>query len=105
MLMDALGFAVDFHRDDSVLHFLEVRRVLEPAAAAVAAVMMPSEDVEGLAALLDELPRHPDIEELVANDIEFHKRIAAATNNPLWCSLLETLSGRTLGASREGLEQ
>jgi len=95
MLMDALGFVVDFHRDDSVLQFLELRRVLEPAAAAVAAVTMLSEDIEGLAALLDELPDKPDIEELVANDIEFHGRIAAATNNPLWCSLLETLSGRT----------
>jgi DNA-binding FadR family transcriptional regulator len=95
MLMDALGFVVDFHRDDSVLQFLEVRRILEPAAAAIAAVTMPREDIDGLARLLDELPADPDIEELVANDIQFHGRIAAATGNPLLCSLLEALSGRT----------
>ena len=32
---------------------------------------------------------------LVANDLEFHGRIAAGAGNPLMCSLLETLSGRT----------
>jgi GntR family transcriptional repressor for pyruvate dehydrogenase complex len=94
MLMDALGFVVDFHRDDSVLQFLEVRRILEPAAAAIAAVAMPREEIDGLAHLLDELPPDPDLEELVANDIQFHGRIAAATGNPLMCSLLEALSGR-----------
>lgn len=95
MLMEALGFVVDFHRDDSVLQFLEVRRILEATAAAIAAVSMPREEINGLAVLLDELPADPAIEELVANDIEFHGRIAAATGNPLLCSLLEALSGRT----------
>ena len=28
---------VDFHRDDTVLEFLAVRRILEPAATAMAA--------------------------------------------------------------------
>ena len=95
MLMDALGFVVDFHRDDSVLQVLQVRRILEPAAAAIAAMTMSSEDISALADLLDELPADPAIEELVANDIEFHGRINAATGNPLLCSLLDALSGRT----------
>ena len=95
MLMDAMGFIVDFHRDDSVLQFLEVRRLLEPAATAMAAIAMPTEDIAGLAKLLGSLPPEPGIDELVANDIEFHGRIAAASGNPLLCSLLETLSGRT----------
>nr|BFE70057.1 hypothetical protein GCM10020092_033580 [Actinoplanes digitatis] len=37
VLLDALSFVVDFHRDDTVLQFLEVRRILEPAATALAA--------------------------------------------------------------------
>src|ERR1700743_3054145 len=36
VLLDAIGFVIDFHRDDTVLDFLEVRRILEPAAGAVA---------------------------------------------------------------------
>src|SRR5918993_2103991 len=38
LLLDALSFVVDFHRDDTVLQFLEVRRILEPAATALAAL-------------------------------------------------------------------
>ena len=95
MLMDAMGFVVDFHRDDSVLQFLAVRKILEPAAAAIAAIAMSDEDITELARLLETLPEDPDVETLVANDVEFHSRIAAASGNPLLCSLLETLSSRT----------
>jgi len=95
MLMDAMGFVVDFHRDDSVLQFLAVRKILEPAAAAIAAIAMSDHDIAQLACLLDTLPESPDVETLVANDVEFHSRIAAASGNPLLCSLLETLSSRT----------
>ncbi len=95
MLMDAMGFVVDFHRDDSVLQFLAVRKILEPAAAAIAAIAMSDEDITELSRLLETLPDDPDVETLVANDVEFHSRIAAASGNPLLCSLLETLSSRT----------
>lgn len=37
LLLDAVSFVVDFHHDDSVLSFLEVRRMLEPQATAVVA--------------------------------------------------------------------
>ncbi|MGH3384727.1 MAG: FadR/GntR family transcriptional regulator [Nocardioidaceae bacterium] len=95
LLMDAMGFVVDFHRDDTVLQFLEVRRILEPAATALAAQNMPTDDIEGLAALLDSLGDRPSVEDLVANDLEFHRRIAASTGNEVLCSLVESLSGRT----------
>src|SRR5215212_7516088 len=48
LLMDALTFVVDFHRDDSVLEFLGVRRILEPAAAALAARLMATDALEQL---------------------------------------------------------
>ncbi len=37
LLLEALSFIVDFHRDDTVLEVLRVRRILEPAATAMAA--------------------------------------------------------------------
>ena len=40
LLLEALSFIIDFHRDDTVLEFLEVRRILEPAATGLAAVRM-----------------------------------------------------------------
>ena len=95
LLMDTLGFVVDFHQDDTVLQSLAVRRILEPAATAIAAVTMPDEEIRGLASLLGALPPDPDIETLVANDAEFHGRIAAGAGNPLLCSLLASLSSHT----------
>ena len=53
LLLEALSFMVDFHRDDTVLEFLEVRRILEPAATAMAALRMTDQDKAELGKLLD----------------------------------------------------
>jgi GntR family transcriptional repressor for pyruvate dehydrogenase complex len=98
LLLDALTFVVDFHRDDTVLEFLEVRRILEPAATAMAARLMNDGDVAKLRAVLDELGDEPTIEALVANDLEFHRQIAAGSGNNVLCSLIESLSGPTTRA-------
>jgi len=98
LLLDAMTFVVDFHRDDTVLRFLEVRRILEPAATAMAAQHMSDEEIAGLRALLDELGDDTDVEALVANDLEFHRRIAAGSGNPVLCSLIDGLSGPTTRA-------
>ncbi|MGI5128197.1 FadR/GntR family transcriptional regulator [Pseudonocardia sp. CA-107938] len=98
LLLDTISFVIDFHRDDTVLHFLEVRRILEPAATALAAVAMTDEEIDGLRAVLAELPPDPDVEALVANDLEFHRRIAAGSGNPVLCSLIDGLSGPTTRA-------
>ncbi|MFD5321806.1 FadR/GntR family transcriptional regulator [Streptomyces sp. NPDC127098] len=95
LLMDAMSFVVDFHRDDTVLQILEARRLVEPAATELAAVRMPTADIEALAELLDSLGDAPTVDELVESDLEFHRRIAAGSGNAVLASLLETLSGRT----------
>ncbi|MEO3810819.1 FadR/GntR family transcriptional regulator [Sphaerisporangium sp. B11E5] len=98
LLLDALSFVVDFHRDDTVLEFFQVRRILEPAATAMAATSMTPEDVEDLKGILDALPANPTIEELVANDLEFHQRIAVGSGNTVLASLIESLSAPTARA-------
>jgi GntR family transcriptional repressor for pyruvate dehydrogenase complex len=98
LLLDAMSFVVDFHRDDTVLEFLEVRRILEPAATAMAATQMPDEAVIDLRKVLDQLDDAPTIEALVANDLEFHRRIALGSGNTVLCSLLDGLSGPTTRA-------
>lgn len=98
LLLDAVSFVVDFHRDDTVLQFLEVRRIMEPAATALAAERMTDQDVEKLQAVLDELGPEPTIEALVANDLEFHRQIAAGSGNTVLCSLIDGLSGPTTRA-------
>ncbi|MEZ0074402.1 FadR/GntR family transcriptional regulator [Planotetraspora sp. GP83] len=98
LLLDALSFVVDFHRDDTVLQFFQVRRILEPAATAMAATQMSDTDIEDLRKILDSLPPEPSVEQLVANDLEFHQRIAAGSGNAVLCSLIESLSGPTTRA-------
>ncbi|MGW2586089.1 FadR/GntR family transcriptional regulator [Streptomyces virginiae] len=116
LLMEALGFVVDFHQDDTVLDFLEVRRILEPAASAMAAQRMSDEDIEGLREVLGRLSEDLSPEEVVANDLEFHRTIAAGAGNSVLRSLIDGLSGPTTrariwrgvteeGALRRTLEQ
>jgi len=98
LLLESLSFVVDFHRDDTVLQFLEVRRILEPAATALASRRMTDEEVAKLQRVLDELGSAPSVEALVANDLEFHRAIAAGSGNAALCSLIDGLSGPTTRA-------
>ncbi|GAA0698541.1 FadR/GntR family transcriptional regulator [Kitasatospora atroaurantiaca] len=95
VLLDTLGFIVDFHRDDKVLEFLEVRRVLEPAATAMAAGRMSDEEVAALEELLSGLSGDASLEQLIDNDLEFHRRIAAGSGNTVLSSLIDGLYGPT----------
>ncbi|MFF4143028.1 FadR/GntR family transcriptional regulator [Streptomyces sp. NPDC001698] len=92
LLLEALGFVVDFHRDDTVLEFLAVRRILEPAATAMAASRIGEEQLDALEARLDGLGDDPSVEEPVARDPEFHRGIARGCGNSVLCSLLDGLS-------------
>ncbi|MFJ6558497.1 FadR/GntR family transcriptional regulator [Streptomyces sp. NPDC091412] len=93
LLLEALGFVVDFHRDDTMLEFLAVRRILEPAATAMAASRISEEQLDVLEARLDALGGDPSVEELVACDLEFHRGIGRGCGNSVLCSLLDGLSG------------
>jgi GntR family transcriptional repressor for pyruvate dehydrogenase complex len=93
-----MSFVVDIHQDDSVLELFEVRRILEPAAAALATPRMTAEDITYLRALLAEVDDTTTADELVANDMVFHRRIAERSGNAYLTSLLDTLSGSTLRA-------
>lgn len=98
LLLEALGFVLDFHRDDSVPEFLAVRRILEPAATAMAAPRIEEQRIDALAARLDGLGASPSPEELIACDREFHREIARSAGNSVLSALLEGLSGPTLRA-------
>ncbi|HUB68956.1 MAG TPA: FCD domain-containing protein [Acidimicrobiales bacterium] len=95
ILLDAMSFVVDFHRDDSVLEFLEVRRLLESAATAMAARRATSAQVAELRALVTAVPADSPAEAFVANDLEFHRRLVALCGNSVLASLLDSISGPT----------
>lgn len=97
-LLDGLSFIVDLHHDATVLEFFEVRRILEPAATALAAQRIELDTVNELRAHLAKVSEESDIQELVDNDLEFHSRIAEAAGNSVLYSLVDTLCGPTVRA-------
>jgi GntR family transcriptional regulator, transcriptional repressor for pyruvate dehydrogenase complex len=98
LLLEALSFIVDFHRDDTVLEFLEIRRILEPAATALAAIRMPDEDRVELGKVLDAADASSPVEEFVAADMEFHRLIAVGSGNSVLASLVDNMSVPTARA-------
>jgi GntR family transcriptional repressor for pyruvate dehydrogenase complex len=106
LLLEALSFVVDVHHDDTVLEFFEVRRFLEPQAVAMAASRISDDEVARLRKHLGLVTVASSPDELVANDLEFHRRIVDAAGNSVLCSLLESLSGPTMrGRIWRGLTQ
>jgi len=98
LLLEALSFIVDFHRDDTVLEFLEIRRILEPAATALAAVRMPDEDRIELGKVLDAADASSPVEEFVTADMEFHRLIGVGSGNSVLASLVDNISVPTARA-------
>lgn len=97
-LLEGLSFIVDLHHDATVLEFFEVRRILEPAATALAAQKIGPDEVDALRKHLEKVTGDSTVQELVDNDLEFHRRIADAAGNSVLCSLIDTLCGPTIRA-------
>lgn len=98
LLTEAIAFVVDLHQGNSVLELFEVRRILEPASAAMAASRISAEQVETLQKSVTAASDDTSVEDLVAHDLEFHGMIAAAAGNNYLCSLLDGLSSSTVRA-------
>jgi DNA-binding FadR family transcriptional regulator len=95
ILLETMGFLIDFHQDSSILDLFEVRRALEPMAAEKAATRMSDADVATLLVLVDALGPDATVDDVVANDLEFHRCIAEAAGNRVLTSLIEGVGGRT----------
>lgn len=98
LLTEAMAFIVDLHRDESILDIFEVRRILEPAAAAMAAGRITPEQIAALRATMDDIGEQTSVESLVEHDLVFHGLIATAANNSYLSSVLDGLSNGTVRA-------
>ncbi len=82
LLLGALGLMVDLQREDAMPDLVAVRRILEPAATAMAASRITVEEVQRLRSLIPSTLDDEQVTEFVELDWEFHHTIArlAATS-------------------------
>lgn len=98
LLTEAMTFIVDLHQDETILEIFEVRRMLEPAAAAMAATRITPEEITALRATMENIDEQTTVESLVHHDLVFHGLITAAANNSYLSSVLDSLSSSTVRA-------
>jgi GntR family transcriptional repressor for pyruvate dehydrogenase complex len=95
LLLAGIGAAADLLQDGFTLELLEVRRILEPAATAMAARRITDETLGELAICLHRMSAAETHDELVRHDEEFHRLVIAAAGNETLASMLAGVSGRT----------
>ncbi|MEV4616078.1 FadR/GntR family transcriptional regulator [Kitasatospora sp. NPDC049258] len=95
LLLEALAFAADVSHGPTAAQLLQVRRLLEPQAAALAATRLTEEQLGTLRTILDRSAETTGIEDFVELDIEFHRVIADSVGNPVLSTLLGILSTHT----------
>lgn len=98
LLTEAMSFMVDLHQDETILDIFAVRRILEPAAAAMAAGRITPEQTAALRATMENIDESTSVEQLVEHDLVFHQLITAAANNSYLASVLDALSSSTVRA-------
>lgn len=98
LLLSGLSFVMDLMQDRTVLELFEVRRLLEPAATGLAASRITDGAIEGLCRSLDAMRRSTTAEDLIAQDVEFHRAIVEASGNQTLVALLDALFTRTARA-------
>jgi GntR family transcriptional repressor for pyruvate dehydrogenase complex len=76
----------------TIAHFYEIRRMLEPDSARLAAQRADEDDLRAIRASLESMEAHREDSEAWSHaDLDFHLAIAAATHNPLIHSILYPL--------------
>jgi GntR family transcriptional repressor for pyruvate dehydrogenase complex len=98
VLLDSIGFGIELVSDPSLLEVFQVRRFLETAATAAAAISITDDELESLRDCMARMDRAESTEELVHADEEFHHIVASATRNSVLIALLDNLSSRTVRA-------
>src|SRR5579864_3036189 len=96
LLLESTGFISHLLLGEGELDLYEVRRILEAAAAALAAARIDQEEKLELGLRLEQMREVQTVEELVEADVAFHAVIAKAAGNAVLTSLLASLSTRTM---------
>lgn len=98
LLLAGIGAATDLLPHRFALELLEVRRILEPAATAMAAARITDQTLDELSGCLQRMSTAESQDELVLHDEEFHRLVVAAAGNETLTSMLTGVTSRTTRA-------
>lgn len=94
----------DVARDVDIFDVMDLRIMIEPPLASLAARRANSRDIAQLVRLVEEMSRPVDAAEFVKLDVRFHDAVARCTRNPLMLSLSDRIAS-LVEPSREGTVQ
>jgi DNA-binding FadR family transcriptional regulator len=98
LLLESTGFVSHLLLGETEIELYQVRRILEAAAAALAAGRIDDREKGDLAHNLQRMRDAKKVEDLVEADVAFHAVIAKAAGNAVLTSLLASLATRTMRA-------
>mgnify|MGYP006159546383 CR=1 FL=1 len=94
-LLESFGVVADLSRGPQMVELLELRKVLESTAAALAAARIDADQLAEVERHLRAMDTTDDTEEILAHDVAFHRAINEAAGNDTMAAVLEGLSSRT----------
>jgi DNA-binding FadR family transcriptional regulator len=98
LLLAGTSFLSDLLTGPTLRELHEVRRILEPAATALATPRLRDEDFEALEESLERMDNADSIQAFIDADVDFHRVIVGACGNATLASLIQNISGGTLRA-------
>ena len=96
LLLEGIGAAVELMQEGFSLELIGVRRILEPAATALAAACIDDGVLAELAACLERMRASSSEPERIQHDAAFHRLVGAASGNETLASMLNAVSSRTI---------
>jgi GntR family transcriptional repressor for pyruvate dehydrogenase complex len=96
LLLEGFGAALELIQDGFSLELIAVRRILEPAATALAASRVDDAGLAELAGRLQGMRDARSEAERIDHDAEFHRLVAGASGNETLASMLNVVSSRTI---------
>lgn len=100
VLLEATAFVVDLMPETLDHELLQVRRILEPAATAIAASRISESQLVELRGCLERIESAGSVKERFEADVRFHSIIVEASGNRTLASLNRSMSSRTLRLQR-----
>ena len=98
LLLGGVGAAMDLIEEGFSLEVVGVRRILEPAATALAAARVDDATLSELAACLERMRQAGSEAERIQHDAAFHRLVADSSGNATLASMLNAVSSRTIRA-------